>query len=444
MRIIVSLLAGAALAAAVPAAAQQVVLPFTVKTDGNGAFVFEPTTPPPETAAGTTLHRLLLPRTAEAAVLRLECLAGADCSGVTATILRPEAVVPLDVTGMANTPHRLIRVPASAFGPEQAVQLLVENAGKEMRAELALTPALDGGSVGERLATSCGSVLTLSGSFYDAQANEAQFVVTPYGTILARPDQPVDENDRVVVYVVGRSDALQNLRIRRSSLARSGGTVTFQAMDAIVKPAANTGGARGAADCTVARADLGDFTGGVGEVEIVGVTGSADRAFGKFDFTVNPLYSGAFSLGPVFTWNDDRAYGVLADRTITETVSGDVETHYVVAYTHFLGRRDTEKARSVYIDPVLAVQPNEFLDHVFAGLSVDLLHGSVFLLGGAHGGEIDRIDPRSGLRVGGKLPAEYTNVPTRSEWEWGFFGGLTIDLRAAAGLVRKAADMALR
>lgn len=444
MRIIVSLLAGAALAAAVPAAAQQVVLPFTVKKDAGGAAAFEATTPPPQTAAGTTLHRLLLPRTAEDAVLRLECEAGADCSGVSATVLRPQGMVTLPVTAMANAPHRLIHVPASAFGPEQAVQLLVENGGQEMRAELALTPSLDGGSVGERLATSCGSVLALSGSFYDARENEAQFVVTPYATILARPDQPVDENDRVVVYVVGRSDALQNLRIRRSSLARSGGTVTFQAMDAALTPGAAPGGDRGTSDCTVARAELGDFTGGKGEVEIVSVAGGGDRAFGKFDFTVNPLYSGAFSLGPVFTWNDDRAYGVLPDRTITETASGDVETHYVVAYTHFLGRRDTEKARSVYIDPVLAVQPNEFLDHVFAGLSVDLLHGSVFLLGGAHGGEIDRIDPNSGLRVGGKLPAEYTNVPTRSEWEWGFFGGLTIDLRAAAGLVRKAADTALR
>lgn len=443
MRIAIHLLTGVLLAAAAPASAQQVVLPFTLGSSG-----FTETSPAPQTAAGVTLHRLLLPRGAEDHVLRLDCDAGTNCSGVTATVLRPQGILSLAVTAAPTGPHRLIQVPESAFGPEQAVELLVENGTAEKRVELALTPALNGGSVGERLGVTCGAVLTRSGAFYDPEENEAQFVVTPQGTIIAGPEQPVDENDRVVVYVVGRPGSVKDLRIRRSSDARLGGTVTFQAMDAIPVRQGQQGNEppppAPVETCTVVRAELGDFAGGRGEVELAQVGESAERVFGKFTFTVNPLYSGAFSLGPVFTWNDDRSFGILPDRTITETSSGDVETHYVVAYTHFLGRRDTEKARGVYIDPVLAVQPNEFLDHVFAGVSLDLLHGSVFLLGGLHGGEVDRIDPNSGLRVGVKLPAEYTAVPTRSEWEWGGFGGLTIDLRAAAGLVRKAADAMLR
>lgn len=430
-----TLLAAAALLIGVtPASAQQFILDVLVDKNAAGEVTFAP--------PGT---RVPIPRGADV-LLRLTCPDSPTCDGAEARVLHTTGKADtLVVEGDDGSGQKAIDIPAGKVPVGRMLRVEVKTSAVTDTLAFPVT-AGDPTTPAGYLGITCDDQLTLTGTFYNEAANQAQFVVSSSGTVLRRPDQPVDENDDVIVYVVGLTHEVANYRVRRSSAARDGGTIIFQAGDALRMSNPDSGVVRNADACSVVRADLGDFKEGTGEIELAvpPASGTSERVVGKFDFTVNPLYTGAFSMGPVFTWNDDRSYTTLADRTITESSTGPA-THYVVAYTHFLaGRRDTEKSAGPHIDAVIAVQPQELFEHVYTGLSLDVLNGAVFLVGGLHGAEVTRINDDSGLKVGDKLPAEITSVPTQDEWEWGAFGGITIDLRAVAGLLRAATNTLFR
>lgn len=429
-----ALLAAALLLGGAPASAQQFVLEKLVDRNAAGEITLAP--------PGTLVP---IPRGAEI-LLKLTCPDASLCAGAEARVLHTTGRVDtLKVDGDDASGQKQISIAAGKVPLGRNMRLEMKLGGVTDTLVLPIAMA-DNTTPRGYLGIDCDEKLTLTGSFYNEAADVAQFVVSSTGTVVRRPDQPVDENDDVIVYVVGSAQDVSNYRVRRSSLAREGGTIIFQAGDAIPLSNTDPNAGRNAEGCSVVRADLGDFKAGKGEIELAvpPAAGTSERVVGKFDFTVNPLYTGAFSLGPVLTWNDDRTYTTLPDRTITESSTGP-ETHYVVAYTHFLtGRRDPEKAGGPHIDAVIAVQPQELFKHVYTGLSLDVLNGAVFLMGGLHGAEVTRINEAAGLKVGDKLPTEITAVPTQDEWGWGAFGGITIDLRAAAGLLRAATNALFR
>lgn len=436
MRNVVLVTAALLAAAAGPAQAQQqMVFPVGVQQTGEDVtFTSDP-------------GDVQVPRDVDV-VLELTCRPVPICARTEAVVLDGEADgtdVPL--VGQAAGGKQRFTIPAADVPPGPLMKVVVELDGTTQELRIRTEP--DTATAHAFMERSCDEQLTLEGKFYDAATNQAVFVVSPFGTVLARPDQPIDENDAVAVYVVGKAADVVNVRIRRSSLAREGGIISIQGFEAVEDSDNKRMNALAEwffdlpqEQCRVVRADLGDFDSGRGEIQITRV-GETDKEMGKFDLTVNPLYTGAFTLGPVYTWNDDRTFDTLADRTIHETSTGR-ETHYVVAYSHFLtGRRDPEKNGWLGVGAVVAVQPDELLDHAFIGGSVDLF-GSIFVVGGFHGAEVTRLNSASGLRVGDKLPSGFTTVPTQEEWKWGGFVGITLDIRAAAGLISKAANALLK
>lgn len=431
MRNMVLITATLLAAAAGPAQAQQFVFPITVRQNGS-TVKFE-----------YTESSVRVPREVDV-VLQLTCPAPSNCTGLKAFVVRERTRSEISLTpgGTQQTPRSIIG--ADQIPPDSLLRVSLELAGTPEEVKIRTTP--DERTPHAFLSESCDERLMVQGDFYDEENNRAQFVVSPVGTLLARPNEPIDENDAVFVYVVGSPEEVKNVRIHRSSEAREGGVISIQGSEVVLTDDANRLSMkldrveRLSTRCAVRRADLGDFDSGRGKIKITRVgtgQGESDRELAEFDLTVNPLYSGAFTLGPVVTRNVDRTYDTLADRTIVEESTG-LQTHYVVGYSHFLtGQRDPDKG-GWGMGAMFAVKPNELLDHAFLGLSLDV-SGAVFLTGGVHGGKSTQIDPQSGLSVGDKLPTGFNAVPTQDKWEWGGFVGLTFDVRAAAGLIRKAA-----
>jgi hypothetical protein len=270
------------------------------------------------------------------------------------------------------------------------------------------------------------------GGRYSSRGNRAEFVVATDGFVIGRPPRPVDENDVVTVHVIGDPDVLQTVKVERTSDIRGVGEARFLGEGVIgsIRRQAVTG------DCGIASAVVTDFASGEG---VFTITTLQDRrpVPAEVSFRVNPLYNGAFSFGPVLTNLTDREYGMLADSTIVETRTGSPSGKYLLSYTHFIwGPRDVEKSHFGVesFNPMIGISLNKPLESAFLGGAIDLMHGDFFIVFGAHGAEVTRLDPNAGLRVGGRLPAAFTSVPTREEWKWDWYYGVTVDLRAAVKL----------
>lgn len=380
-------------------------------------------------------------------VVTVECVGNVDCAAVQGTLTVGGSATDLEPETGATGSRAVLRIPGVTSENTQQGRITLVVDGDTVAPVLRI--AFEGeeeprpARTPEEVArTSCSDRLTLVGTAYDRRADLAQFVVTPQGTVLARPEETVDEDDNVIVYVLGPESQLQNLQISRSSPIRAVANINILGQE----PAREVIDEQSEEACSVVRAVLGDFGSPRGEVKIARVAdGGAKTDLATFDFAVNPLFTGAFSFGPVVTFRRDRVFGTLPNREITVTEQSEQQTDYVVAYTHFLtGRRDTEKSSVLHLDPILGLKPDELLEHVFAGVSLDFMHGTFFVSVGVHGSDITEIDPASDLVVGDQLPAEYTSVPTRERWEWAPFAGLTIDVRAAAQFIRKAGESLFR
>jgi hypothetical protein len=371
------------------------------------------------------------------AVLVFNCDASAtpaiDCATLTVALLDPATSVPETLTPVSPTAAQAQILVAAGKSGDLTVRL----------GSVSAVPAipLGAGGVGgaggmeveavERREVACADAAGLKGA-YDRRRNRAAFVVTTDGFVIDRPSQPVDENDIVDIHVVGNPDVLRTVKVERTSTIRGVGRVRF-----LGETEAGTIRRQAlATDCGYASSPVTDFEPGEGVVTITS-TANGQRQTGRVSLRVNPLYNGAFSFGPVLSRLEDLSYGMLPDSTITETEVGEPHGEYLLTYTHFVwGPRDVEKSTIGLenFNPMIGISLQKPLESVFLGGAFDLLHGDLFIVAGAHGGQVTRLNPDARLAAGDKLPARYTSVPTREEWRWEWFYGVTVDLRAAVKL----------
>lgn len=291
------------------------------------------------------------------------------------------------------------------------------------------------------LTTDCSSqVQDLPTVYYDERKNLATFIVTPTGDVLARPPEIIDEDDVVKVIVVAHEDLLGKLSVRRTSDMRNIGTLNIMGADATVP-----GAFLKAKVCGTKTFFLADFKPGKGEVTIAVQTtqgtGTATTTTGTFEFNVDTLYSGAFSLGPMYSTLKDPTFGLVSNGTgnvVTETEKGANRVLVAIIYTPFIwGRRDPEKEHLHpmldyhRLNPMFGIVANDVSNNAIVGLSYNL-SSMIYLNAGAHFGKVKRIDANSGLTVGGAFTGSGTTIPTQTQWKTGFFAGFSMDLNAAA------------
>jgi hypothetical protein len=277
----------------------------------------------------------------------------------------------------------------------------------------------------------------------------ASFQVDLLGNILVRPNKPVDENDIVVVYVNALQSQVREIRVRRTSALRPvgmgniiGGDDAVKSLDRVLDSAADP-------QCLMTFS-LSDFAPGRGEVALALVGIDRDQlrlrevTTGIFDFRVNPVYIGGFSLGPARTRLENPSFDLLVvgeDSLVTVSDEG-ARLLYVLYYTPFVwGRRDLEKVDRnllAHINPVFGVSLSGISENAFLGISVDLPPG-IFLHYGWHFGRIRMIDPASGLMIGGTASG-LSSVPTVTSWDSNTFLAASIDLRAALKFFQTASS----
>jgi hypothetical protein len=283
---------------------------------------------------------------------------------------------------------------------------------------------------------------------YDARADLAHFVVTPIGNVVYRPGSVIDEDDEVRVHVLADPRLLPLLRVVRKSGIRSPNTLSILGAGTSLS---GLGLERQAAGdetrppppCQVWVYSLQDFAPGKGEVEIRALTTTGSEAVGNFEFNVSTLYAGAFSLGSMRTELEAPTYGLTfngADSVVSVRSDGDFRMKYVLMYTHFVwGKRDVQKpVRFIeHFNPSVGMVLSDIPNNWVGAVTVDALSG-VYLSYGIHAGRVKRLDPESGLEVGEKFVGNSTQIPTRETWIAKPFFSLTIDVRAAADLLRTA------
>ncbi|TGE26452.1 hypothetical protein [Hymenobacter metallicola] len=274
---------------------------------------------------------------------------------------------------------------------------------------------------------------------YDEAANRALFVVTSTGNVLARPIGQIDEDDEIIVKVVGLTSQLEGLQVKQTSAFRDGTALRILG-EAPASTSEQKITEQSTDECGEITLSAGNgFDPGKGTIELSQLKGGESVPITSFDFLVNPLYAGAFSFGPAYSKLGNYTYGYVAtgaDTTLTVTDRESPRIHYVLAYTPFIwGNRDVAKLKSLrfyeHFNPTIALTVRNTFDNAFIGISGDLFRNSAFFTVGQHIGKVSRLDPNAGLNVGDKLTPGKRTIPTVRSWENDWFFSVTIDLRAA-------------
>jgi hypothetical protein len=283
---------------------------------------------------------------------------------------------------------------------------------------------------------------------YDLEGNYAEFVTNALGTVLGGPPtrdgEVVDEDDTVFVRVLVHPDLYPYLRVKRTSDTRTLGTLNIAGQG--VKLERQSEGGEAAARipvCKVFNARLTDFKAGTGKVRISAQIGDEDKELGTFEFAVSPIYHGILSFGP-FTSNVVNDSFKLVESggqsIIAPGEEGEDETSYAIWYTHFVwGGRDLEKKpRRWYhrINPSIGIVTNHLDEHALAGVSIDL--GAFVLVAGSHFARTTVLSRASGLEVGDEFTGAADAIPTATKWKSSSYYGVSVDLRAAAALIKAA------
>jgi hypothetical protein len=276
---------------------------------------------------------------------------------------------------------------------------------------------------------------TLSPSYLQKQ-NIAHFVVTPGGSILQYPEQPVDENDLVTVHVFGPDNIVDHVEVARTSATRPTGALS-------VVGGGETLARFSAADivCVERQFTLGDFAPGEATVEMYTSDKGTKTTLGSFKFNVNKLYDGILNFGPVWTRQlADTSFKLAPsgqDKIIVASEEKRQNITYVLGYTYYAwGKRDLEKQYDwrTHINPTLAFSINNMSDHALAGVTCDI--GQILITAGVHFAHVTRLNSASGLQPGSKFTSADTDIPTAKRWEHRPFLGVTVDLRAANALLK--------
>lgn len=412
------------------------------------------------------------------AVLTITCSGGADCTQVTAAVTQfntqtqpPTATTKrIAARSSSSTTATFDVAGADVFGSggrtELRIALATNTRGRfELVHATSVADAATGAkqtsttpSVADLLKRDCRSEVALTnGPFYNEGLNSATFIVTPVGNVLRRPAPVIDETDSVTVLVLADERLIPLLKVYRKSAIRTVGAVRFIGegtdLSKVFRPQAErVGGDTTAAPpprCRLESYVLRDFEHGKGEVEISVLTGKVDdddvtQVVGGFDFNVNPLYSGAFALGAMRTTLDAPEYGLTANggnNVISIRENGDFRVKYLLIYTHFIwGKRDVEKLprNPLYrLNPSMGVVIDDIPNNWVGGITADPFEG-VYLSYGIHYGRVKQLDPESGLHVGDVFTGQADAIPTRQHWVGKPFFSVTVDVRAAAELLRMA------
>ncbi len=398
-----------------------------------------------------------IPVDAEGATVTIQCDVPAPCSGLSASSsansFRP--VVSLSPTGgtidvkLSDLTSSTITLTIS--GPAKIVDLtlvpnIVSKAGDGQSDGSEELGTVDAPVPGRLSETACGPLV-----IYDQLQNIARFVVTSNAAILSAPTH-VDENDRVIVYVYepdpNNSVLLSHLQVARTSATR---VPTVRVAGSDVSLSAITKFSKGPSTPPPCRAfSLGDFQPTVdanseGAVEIRDSSKKTDPALGAFKFTVDPLYAGILSFGPVFTRGPgDQTFKLqpLPDNK-NAVIAGD-EGHrnviYAVQYTYFMwGQRDFEKGEPrsrwyAHVNPTIGMSIDKPLDHALLGASIDI--GQFIFTLGSHVARVNRLSSDSGLKSGSVFTGTKDDIPTARSWVTHGFVSVSVDLRAAATLLK--------
>ncbi|MFN2324799.1 MAG: hypothetical protein ABR551_02840 [Gemmatimonadales bacterium] len=261
----------------------------------------------------------------------------------------------------------------------------------------------------------------------------------------------ITEEDRVLVRIPAVEALAPFVTVRRTSAARTVGDIRLiGAQDPAFASVAFTKAESATKDpqCYI-DVVLGDFAPGLGQVEIRLATtvGSELKlvTVAEFDFNVEPMFAGMFSLGPIVTNLQEplfsKATNAAGETYVSESETGADRILYALLYTPFvLGKRVAEAPLTSdprswirRINPMFGVVLNGIGKNAVAGVSVDLPFGIV-AHAGWHVGRTSELDDQSGLNVGSVIDADAT-IPVVRRWNIDHFWGLTLDTRVALRLL---------
>lgn len=261
--------------------------------------------------------------------------------------------------------------------------------------------------------------------------NTATIYVRPTGSVINRPNEDIDTNDTLIVYIIadeGFGD-LDAIKISPSSIPGELNFIGDQLVDSIKLRSEEE------RPCREYRSVLRRFAAPSGVVEIRTATGEALK---RFSIDVKPLYHGIFSAGMVRSEHVDQTFQVVMSagkNVIASERSGDDELRYALFATPFWRPRAPERPLRSQLERVnftVGVVPGELTDNGLAGISVDL--GPVLFTTGVHAANTTILSPESKLKVGDEFTGQASEIPTATEWRFKPFVGMTLDLRVALRL----------
>jgi hypothetical protein len=388
--------------------------------------------------------------TSAQATVQVLCDTGVVCTGI-GLQLENNGAVTTKLTGTPISGGMSFTVPASAVA-STGQSLVVTDDGDSIATFLVGTVPGTGGTTtsasttSPASTTSAGSVsladlLTVScpGQYtarYDEKGNHAQIVVTPLGQVLASAVQTFDENDDLEVTVVGDSSLLPLLLVQRTSAIRDRTVVNVVGGNVTSIPLIRQA-------CGSRTFLLSDFAPGEATVQISVLQGTTPTQVGGFNFIVDPLYTGMFTLGAAQSNLVDPAYKLASNGTETVIAAGNTGNHdllYTLFYTPFVwGKRDLQKSVPWYqhLNPSLGVVPGDVSDNALIGVSADLPAGIVITVG-EHFGRITTLPSSTGLTVGSPFTGTADQLPTAQSWENDTFFAVTVDLRVMVQFLKLA------
>jgi hypothetical protein len=408
-----------------------VLLAWTVRADNKKIAITIVSTTNGLAASGVNNNQIIDVAGSDA-TLSISCLDEPTCTPIVAVVNGKQPTL----TG-ANP--KTVTIAASSVSPSGTNVVVRAGKKKLLAFQLQNSSAPSGsGSLGARTGKTNACVPAPLRNSYDQASNVAHFFVTPGGSILQYPDQPIDENDVVIVHVFGPDDVVDNIEVARTSATRTTGALSV--IGAGEAPDLSRFAA-GELVCIERQFTLGDFTPGEATVEMYTVAGAQKTTLGSFKFNVNRLYNGILSFGPVWTGQAGDMSFKLApsgtDKIIVATEEKARTVIYAVNYTYYAwGKRDIEKNYPWYqhINSTLAFSIKNLSDHALAGVTYDF--GQFLLTGGVHFAHVTRLSSASGLQPGSKFTGTEDEIPKAKRWEKHAFAAVSVDLRAVTALLK--------
>ena len=296
----------------------------------------------------------------------------------------------------------------------------------------------------------------------EPEGTGSEFIVSATGTVASRPARTLNESQRAIVAVYADERLAPLLQIERRSPFRPvrlnniiSGNVSIPLLPGITEAGRQAASEEEQREprCVVRYFEVADFAPGRAVVELSALTSAGREVTGSFDFTVNELYTGAFTLGGVRSTAHDPRFGtttvrrdttigttptIVTDTVVTITEDRGDRLLYVLSYTPFIwGERDPKEPPARWmerVNPMVGIALNDVANNAFIGLSIDLSN-RIYGLYGVHAARITELDPNSGMAVGGRVGS--APVSTTRRWTFRSFYGVSVDLQAGLDLLRK-------